>query len=314
MDSEQVRVIDSNERIAAKLGDIQRANDQTDEAVFDYELADFGEFDLEGDENGDAVSALFSDEGSMEEGAEGFDVESGDGGEEDGAKESLAEMTRAQAAKANREAAQRIEAAKKEAARIIAQAQADAEELVEKARAESDIWSRDAFDTAKKQGLQEGYREGLEKANVEYEKKLSDLRAEEHELRESYEESLGNMESILVGKLTELYEHIFGVELSRYKGVLMHLITSTLHRTDGAGNYIVRVSSADFSYVSMQKSQIIDDGRLGKISLDVVEDATLAENECLIETANGIFDCSLNVQLEELKRKLVLLSYGDQQE
>ena len=48
--------------------------------------------------------------------------------------------------------------------------------------------------------------------------------------------------------------------------------------------------------------------------LEFVEDRTLGKNECLIETPDGIYDCSLSVQLSELKRKLLLLSYSGAKE
>ena len=44
-------------------------------------------------------------------------------------------------------------------------------------------------------------------------------------------------------------------------------------------------------------------------AVEVVEDATLGKNDCLIETENGIFDCGLGTQLAELRQKLKLLSY-----
>lgn len=35
--------------------------------------------------------------------------------------------------------------------------------------------------------------------------------------------------------------------------------------------------------------------------MDIIEDMTLAKNECMIETDNGIFDCGLGTELSELK-------------
>ena len=43
--------------------------------------------------------------------------------------------------------------------------------------------------------------------------------------------------------------------------------------------------------------------------MELVEDMTLSRSQCFIETENGIYDCSLDTQLSELKRKLKLLSY-----
>jgi len=43
--------------------------------------------------------------------------------------------------------------------------------------------------------------------------------------------------------------------------------------------------------------------------VEIVEDMTLKSNECFIDTGAGIFDCSLETQLEGLKRELRLLSF-----
>ena len=47
----------------------------------------------------------------------------------------------------------------------------------------------------------------------------------------------------------------------------------------------------------------------GASLLEVVEDITLSKNQALIETDGGIYDCSLGTQLDELGKKLRLLSY-----
>ena len=43
--------------------------------------------------------------------------------------------------------------------------------------------------------------------------------------------------------------------------------------------------------------------------LEIISDMTLAPSGCMIETENGVYDCSLDTQLAELGRKLKLLSY-----
>ena len=44
-------------------------------------------------------------------------------------------------------------------------------------------------------------------------------------------------------------------------------------------------------------------------NVELLEDVTLGKNECMIETGNGVFDCSLGTQLEALNEELRLLSY-----
>ena len=44
-------------------------------------------------------------------------------------------------------------------------------------------------------------------------------------------------------------------------------------------------------------------------NVEIIEDMTLAKNECMIETDSGIYDCGLGTQLEELRKKLMLLAW-----
>ena len=42
--------------------------------------------------------------------------------------------------------------------------------------------------------------------------------------------------------------------------------------------------------------------------IEITEDSALKRNECLIETDAGVFDCSLDVQLDNLIKDIRLLS------
>ena len=45
-------------------------------------------------------------------------------------------------------------------------------------------------------------------------------------------------------------------------------------------------------------------------SIDIIEDPTLREGGCLIETDGGVFDCSVETELESLVKDLKALSIG----
>lgn len=59
----------------------------------------------------------------------------------------------------------------------------------------------------------------------------------------------------------------------------------------------------------MQKRELIKNTNINIDDVELLEDATLGKNECMIETGNGVFDCSLGTQLEALNEELRLLSY-----
>ena len=77
---------------------------------------------------------------------------------------------------------------------------------------------------------------------------------------------------------------------------------------------------ADFSESALSNVRTKDMGEIGQmlagvvsenVTVDVVEDLTLGRNECMIETEGGIFDCGLDTQLSELRKRLMLLSWSD---
>lgn len=278
VNADEVRVIDSNKTIEEKM---IAAESPEPEAMAYHPMS----FDEEGF-SGDPMDALFS---------EGLDAESVPEEQISFGKEQLQEATA-------------------QAEEILAQAQMQAEEIRQQAQIMAEQDARAAYENAKQQGTQDGYREGMQKANAEAEAVRREYAQKEQELLKQYQEQMEEMEPHLIQQLTDIYEHIFAVELSQYRNILQHLITNTLRSVEMSDNYLIHVSEQDYSYVSMQKAQIIEEGCVKNATLEIVEDRTLNKNECLIETEDGIFDCSLSTQLTELKRKLQLLSYTGKKE
>ena len=68
-------------------------------------------------------------------------------------------------------------------------------------------------------------------------------------------QTLDNVEPYLVDKLTDIYDHIFAVDLSEYRNVIFHLISNTLHALENTDTYLIHVSEQDYQFVSMQKTR-----------------------------------------------------------
>ncbi len=51
-----------------------------------------------------------------------------------------------------------------------------------------------------------------------------------------------------------------------------------------------------------------DGAVIGEGSIEIVEDVTMKKNQCIIETGSGMYDCSLDVQLENLIEEIKMLS------
>ena len=193
-----------------------------------------------------------------------------------------------------------IEAAQAELSELRAQADG----MIEEAKSEIGAMQMRAYEEAKNQGYQEGERLGRaegEAAKAEYQKKLKQLESE-------YQKKWEELEPDFIDTLTGIYEHIFKVDLSRYKGIVVSLLENVIHKSEGNRNFMIHVAKNDYENVAANKERLKQEAG-GGTNVDVVEDITLKPTQCFIETENGIFDCGLDTQLKELERKLKLLSY-----
>ena len=67
------------------------------------------------------------------------------------------------------------------------------------------------------------------------------------------------------------------------------------------------VAVEDAIFLRENKDKIIGSSR-NDIHIEVVSDPSMKRNECLIDTDTGVYDCSLDIQLENLINDIRILS------
>lgn len=204
-----------------------------------------------------------------------------------------------------------------EAQRILEQAAVDAQEKITDAQVKAEQIRKEARRQAEEERVQileqariQGYDEGCANARAEAEQIRQEYALKERQLEEHYQQMIDDLEPQFIDVVTDIYEHIFGIGLEDQREVLAHLISNTIRRVEGSHSFIIHVSKEDYPFVSMQKKQLMAGAAAGNSTVEVVEDITMGQSECTIETDGGIFDCGLGTQLSELKKKLMLLAYS----
>ena len=192
-----------------------------------------------------------------------------------------------------------------EARTELAGLQAQIEQEREQAQLEAEQIKAKAFEEANEQGYQEGYQKGLDSVQ-ELQKQC-----EEEKLRQEqeYQQKLQEMEPMMVDTLCDVYSHIFKVEAKEHKELVLKLLQDTLLKVDSTGSVIIHVAKEDYSYVQDRKASLLEEAGLQNGAVEIVSDATLQNAQCMIETEGGVYDCSLDTELAELKRRLMLLAY-----
>lgn len=188
---------------------------------------------------------------------------------------------------------------------ILEEARGEAERILEDARRQAETLRADAVEEGTRQGFDEGYRKGM----AEVDGLKQELAGKRRALEAEYDEMLENLEPRFIETITDIYSHIFGVDLMDNRDILVHLIDSTLRKVESSRTFIVHVSADDYPHVNMQKQALAEGAVAGRGLIEIIEDIALSKGDCLIETDGGIFDCGVGTQLEELTKKLQVLSY-----
>lgn len=194
-----------------------------------------------------------------------------------------------------------LEAARAELARV----KEETADMLNEVQAQIEEMRRQALAQAQEQGFQEGYQKGMDEVQA----MRNECQARREELEAEYQQKIEELEPEFIDALTGIYEHIFKVDLSSYRQIVMFLLIDAMQKTNGASNYIVHVSKKNYPQVIKQKERILEETGTLPENLEIISDMTLSESQCMIETEAGVYDCSLETELKELRRKLKLLSY-----
>lgn len=186
---------------------------------------------------------------------------------------------------------------------VLNEARAQADEIIAEANRAAENIRNQAYDTGFAQGIEEGKRQGavlLEEKRAalaqDYNRRLKLLEEQEKELEPHFA-------SIIAG----LVEKLTGVICENKKDVIVHLIEKALKNLKKTNKIVLRVSKEDITMVSSKRSEIAKYIREGT-EFEIVEDAGLMLNQCIIETDNRIIDCSLDTQLDNLREHIKMLA------
>ena len=196
-----------------------------------------------------------------------------------------------------------LEDARMQAQAIIDDANAQAEEILNAAQLNADAMKN----LARQDGEKEGYNEGTQRAALELQDAQASMRAEVERVQNEYMERQLSMEREIVEMCLPVFEHVFAAELSGRKDVIYHLLDHCIMKIERTNQMQIKVSDANAEFIKSKKDEI--QGKVGaEVGLDIIADPLLNDDQCIIETDGGIFDCSIDTELENLIREIRALS------
>lgn len=199
-----------------------------------------------------------------------------------------------------------LEQARKEAEGILIVARLDAEKMADDAKKRAEL----LFEQKKQQGYQEGVSrlqdEILERKGIleeEFRQKEEQLQQKAQELQADYEAKLDVLEEDMVDVMIRVFHKVFHVQFDNKKQIILHLIKDTLLGIDAGKSFTVRVAECNYKFIESHVADIKE--KIGNdVTIDIVNDLNLGENDCMIETATGVYNCGIDMVLSNLEKDI----------
>ncbi|MBQ4530718.1 MAG: hypothetical protein IJA36_08950 [Lachnospiraceae bacterium] len=183
-------------------------------------------------------------------------------------------------------------------------AKREVEKMLQDAETEAEMIRNEAYEMARKKGYEAGHNDGLK----EIEKMKEELEEKEALLVADYNAKVEELEPLIVEKVADLMEYVFRVQFSTSRAMIMHILSGALGKINNSKEFIVHVSHEDVAVVKANHDKLLAMVP-NAVSVEVAEDPALVKNQCMIETDGGVYDCSLDVQMEKLIKSIKTLSY-----
>lgn len=197
--------------------------------------------------------------------------------------------------------------AKEDSKQIMEDAKVKAKAMLDDARKKADELRKKAID----EGYQEGYQSGntriREELDQEYREKEEKLDQQRIQYLEEYNQKMSDLEPQLLEVIVNVIEKVFHIQFCDKTDILLYLIQNAILNIENSRSFHVRVGDEQRLFLEKHKGEILE--RVGNdISVDILSDPLLEGTQCVIETETGVFDCSLDVQLENLIKDIRSLS------
>lgn len=200
------------------------------------------------------------------------------------------------------------------AAVIKSDAETEASNIVARAKAEAAQIIADAEaerdrlkNEAETSGFDKGHQEGYEKGQAEVERLIDRMHRILEAVMQRREEILADTESQIVELVILMARKVIKILSENQKNVVMANTLAALKKVKTRGEVTLRVNLEDVKLTSSHAQEFIEHVENIK-GITVLEDSSVERGGCIVETDFGAIDARISSQLQELENKILEIS------
>lgn len=185
------------------------------------------------------------------------------------------------------------------------QAREEMEQWQLEKRQESEFEAQRLADEAAAQGYQVGFEQGVKQAEEDYRLKQQSMQELLEIAYVEKEKIIQQAEPFLLELSVKVAEKVVKTELEQHDGQLLNAVKEALRQIEETEDVLLQVSSEDYPvilpFIDELKTYIRADSEL-----KIIPVANLSKGDCMIHTASGSYDATIDGQLEEIKKQLLI--------
>jgi flagellar assembly protein FliH len=193
--------------------------------------------------------------------------------------------------------------AEDEAIKIIDDAKLKAGELENEVRRSLEAERKEAKDSGKTEGREDGYAEG----KAEVDRLIERTQVVLERAQDKRAEILSDTEKEIVSLVLLISRKVIKVLSENQRDIIISNVIEALRKVKAKGNIIIKVNLVDLQLATEHKQNFI--GLMeGVKSINIVEDSSVDQGGCIIETDFGEIDARIASQLAELENRILEIS------
>ena len=193
--------------------------------------------------------------------------------------------------------------AEDEAEQIVAGAHEKAKQIEAESRAAFEAERKEAGEQGRTAGREAGYAEG----KAEVERLTQRTQVVLQRAQDKRAEILLETEQEIINLVLLITRKVVKVISENQRNVIVSNVVQALRKVKGRGNIIIRVNMADLKLSTEHLKDFINLAE-GAKSVQIVEDSSVDEGGCVIETDFGEIDARIASQLAELEARILEIS------
>ncbi len=187
--------------------------------------------------------------------------------------------------------------------KILEEAESERKYILQKASEELEDLKKSAFEEGYNSGYEKGYIEGKERAKIESENiKLNAIKLLKNAQKES-EDFLINFREEIIKLAATIAEKIANIAIDTSEENIMNIIHPILEEIENATNVIITVNPSKYELLKKNLPSLRE--RYKQINFNVLKDADIEINGCIIESGNKIIDAQFRNQIISIVNELI---------